>query len=304
MDQEVKKGIVGTFFDKKIKPVLMYVGTIGAVLSAIAYIIIIITMIFGLTVEASIKDTVIFACVNAVIGFVIMQFLKIQGITFAKNIPENQDILKQWRDLNPNKGNKKKHSLKYFWVSSVVKDVLTRALLIVITTICIIYLVIKGTHDYTYLLLMVVNLLMFACFGLISLVNANDFYIEQHIPYIQEQINVRLREHEEIQEGKQREVNSKAEIKEDVDMVKEEYSCERNDMVCPNCRTGILESSDSVWYTCNNCGQVVLVRGSELYSVLGSTVHTRLDDTDCSDVRAEESSRENKIQKVEQIDGE
>ena len=182
------KGISTTLFEKRIKPILLYVGTIGAILSAIAYIILILTMIFGLTVAASIQDTVIFACVNAVIGFVIMQFLKIQGISFAKNLPHSIQIVEKWRQLNPPK-DKKKHSLKYFWFSSVLKDIITRILLIILTTICIIYLVIKGTHDYTYLLLMFVNLIMFACFGLISLVNAHDFYIEQHIPYLEEQIN-------------------------------------------------------------------------------------------------------------------
>jgi predicted RNA-binding Zn-ribbon protein involved in translation (DUF1610 family) len=290
MDNE-RKGIVGTFFDKKIKPVLLYVGTIGAVLSAIAYIIIIITMIFGLTVEASIKDTVIFACVNAVIGFAIMQFLKIQGITFAKNMPENQELLKTYRDLNPPK-DKRKHSLRYFWISSVIKDVLTRALLIVITTVCIIYLVIKGTHDYTYLLLMIVNLLMFACFGLISLVNAHDFYLEQHVPYLEEQIN-------ETRKKQEAEEVAKREAEERLVMDQEEHLDKRDDLVCPNCRTGILESSDSVWYTCPDCRQMVLVRGSELYCILGSAVHAGLDDTICSDVRAEESSRENKTEETE-----
>ena len=43
--------------------------------------------------------------------------------------------------------------------------------------------------DYNLLFLAVVNLLMFICFGFISLVNAYDFYNNKHVPYMKEQLS-------------------------------------------------------------------------------------------------------------------
>lgn len=49
-------------------------------------------------------------------------------------------------------------------------------------------MVIQGSNDYNLLFLAIVNLLMFVCFGFISLVNAYDFYNNNHVPYMKEQL--------------------------------------------------------------------------------------------------------------------
>ena len=53
----------------------------------------------------------------------------------------------------------------------------------------VIYIVIQGCNDYNLLLLALVNLVMFICFGLLALNKAYDFYNERHIPYVIDQIN-------------------------------------------------------------------------------------------------------------------
>ena len=53
----------------------------------------------------------------------------------------------------------------------------------------VIYIVIQGCNDYNLLLLALVNLVMFICFGLLALNKAYDFYNDRHIPYIIDQIN-------------------------------------------------------------------------------------------------------------------
>ena len=81
-----------TFLERKILPILNYIGIIGAVIMAIAYIVIVFVLINGFKAEALLQTTV-FACVNAAVGFIIMQFLKYQGESFAKMLPENKEIL-------------------------------------------------------------------------------------------------------------------------------------------------------------------------------------------------------------------
>jgi len=172
-------------FEEKILPVLNYVGIIGAVIMAIAYIVIVFVLIKGFQVEELLQTT-IFACVNAGVGFIIMQFLKIQGVSFAKMLPENQDVIKRYYKTKTK--DKKLHSMKYFWTTTVIKDILVKCATLGATSIGLVYIVIQGSNDYNLLLLAVVNLLMFVCFGFVSLVNAYDFFNNRHIPYMNEML--------------------------------------------------------------------------------------------------------------------
>jgi len=174
-----------TTLEKKILPILNYVGIIGAAIMAIAYIIAVFVLIRGFKAEALLQTT-IFGCVNAATGFVIMQFLKIQGVSFAKMLPENEEIIKRYYKTKTK--DKKVRSITYFWTTSVIKDVITKCATLAATTVGLIYIVIQGSNDYNLLFLAIVNLLMFMCFGFISLVNAYDFYNQRHVPYMLEQL--------------------------------------------------------------------------------------------------------------------
>lgn len=178
-----------TVFEKTIKPKLMYVGFLGAVLMCIAYIAVVLVLIFGFQVK-SITQSLIFAVVNGIVGFIIMQFLKIQGIDFAKSLDENKTIMKKYDSLKLKSEKKKKvHSLKHYWFTSVTKDIIMKFLGIVIFSGGLIYIVIEGSQDYCLLLLAFVNLLMFICFGLLSLCNSYEFYNTSYIPYIEDKID-------------------------------------------------------------------------------------------------------------------
>ena len=172
-------------FQEKILPVLNYVGIIGAVIMAIAYIIVVLVLIQGFKVDQLLHTTV-FACVNAAVGFVIMQFLKIQGVSFAKMIPENQEIIKKYYKTKTK--DKKLRSINYFWATTVIKDIVIKCATLGATTVGLIYIVIVGSNDYNLLLLALVNLLMFICFGFLSLVNAYDFFNQRHVPYMIDQL--------------------------------------------------------------------------------------------------------------------
>ena len=65
---------------------------------------------------------------------------------------------------------------------------LIKCFTLALTSVGMIYIVIEGSGDYNLLLLAAVNLLMFAGFGLISLVKTYDFYNQSYIPYMKERI--------------------------------------------------------------------------------------------------------------------
>lgn len=180
MDEKKK-----TLFEEKILPILNYVGAIGAGIMCIAYVIMVFVLINGFKAE-KVQQITTFALVNAGVGFIILQFLKVQGVSFAKMIPENEVILKLYYQSKTK--DKKNHSLTHFWVTSVIKDVITKCLMLAATTMGIIYIVIQGSNDYNLILLAFVNLLMFICFGFLGLVKAFENFNESYIPFVKEKL--------------------------------------------------------------------------------------------------------------------
>ena len=175
-------------FEEKLKPLLHYVGTIGAVIMTICYIITVLILVLGFQVQTHhLKQSIIFAVVNGVVGFIIMQLLKIQGIDFAKG--EHKDLIDRYNKIvllkEDTDKKKKTHSITFYWVTSVIKDFILKGLSVVFGSFALIYIVIEGSQDYSLLLLAVVNLLMFICFGLLSLVNSYDWYNGNHVNYME-----------------------------------------------------------------------------------------------------------------------
>ena len=174
-----------TFFEEKVLPILTYVGTIGAAIMSVAYIVLVFVFIYGFKAEKTLTTT-IFACVNAGVGFVIMQFLKYQGISFAELIPENKELLEKYYGTKTK--NKKNHSLNFFWVTSIIKDIIVKCATLAATTIGLIYIIIAGSRDFNLIWLAVVNLLMFISFGFLGLVKSYKYFNNTYINYIKEQL--------------------------------------------------------------------------------------------------------------------
>lgn len=239
-------------FETKIKPVLSYVGAIGAVLMCIAYIIVVFVLIHGFKATV-IFNTLLFASVNAIVGFIIMQFLKVQGISFAKLLSENDKIIKEY--YNTKTKDKKPLSMQFYWTTSVIKDIFTKCLSVAITSAGLIYIVIQGSNDWNLLLLAIVNLIMFICFGFLALVNAYEFFNNKFVPYMEEKI-------------------SETKIKKDVAMAKEECTDKGHDTVDADIRADILEPLHSDGAPGNNSEPVVLDDLCSNMGVLGGATDT------------------------------
>ena len=175
--------------EKRLLNILKYVGIIGATICSVAYIVVVLVLIQGFKVESN-TQTITFALVNAVVGFIILTFLKIQGESFAKSLPENKAISEAYYDAETR--DKKYHSMKYFWITSTIKDILTKVLGVFASTFGIIYIVIIGSNDWNLLLLALVNLLLFISFGLLGLEKSYEFYNTRMVPYMQHQLEMQF----------------------------------------------------------------------------------------------------------------
>ena len=175
--------------EKRLLNILRYVGIIGATICSVAYIVVVLVLIQGFKVENT-TQTITFALVNAVVGFIILTFLKIQGESFAKSLPENKAISDAYYESETR--DKKYKSMKYFWITSTIKDILTKVLGVFASTFGIIYIVIIGSNDWNLLLLALVNLLLFISFGLLGLEKSYEFYNTRMVPYMQHQLEMRF----------------------------------------------------------------------------------------------------------------
>lgn len=175
-------------FEKKIKPILQYIGAIGATIMSIMYMVVVVVLIVGFKVH-KLQQVIIFAVINAIVGLIIMMFLKIQGVSFAKNLPENIKVIVEY--YNTQTKDKKLKTIKEYFIKSTIRDILIKGISIIASTSCIIYIVIQGSNDYSLLLLAVANLLMFICFGLLALNSAYEFYNNYHVPYMKDQLENR-----------------------------------------------------------------------------------------------------------------
>lgn len=252
-------------FEDKIKPVLTYIGAIGAGILVVAYIIIVLVLIKGFKAE-HLFQTTIFGIVNAAMGFTIMQFLKIQGISFAQSLPENLQTIKDYNELRVRRAKrKKKHNMRYFWGTTVTKDILVKCGTLGATTAGLVYICIQGSNDFTLLLAALVNLLMFVCFGLLSLCKAYDFYNNEFVNYMKEYID-------ESKEKNKSKVQGKNE--EPMALAQKECTQQGNAIVGTDSGSNILDTSlDSCSVSPDSVAMVV--DNSECSnSVLGRTIYS------------------------------
>lgn len=178
MDKEI--------FEKKIKPILTYIGLIGAILTSVAYMIMVVVLIKGFHYQQT-TQTVVFAIANAAVGLIVASFLKYQGTSFAKNLPENQKVI---NDYYAGKSKEKKnHSLNFYWITSTIRDVLFKGVTVAGSTLGLIYIVIVGSNDWSMMGIAVVNLILFICFGLLALNQAYEYYNNIYVNYMKEHID-------------------------------------------------------------------------------------------------------------------
>ena len=173
----------------KVKNILLYTGSIGAIISAVAYIIITVVLVLGFETQMEMDKQILFSVIGAVDGLLITLMLRSQGIALAKNEDESKKVMAEYYQvINKTKKSKKLHTINYYYIKDFIIDIFVKAGVIALTTSLMLYIFMDGSGDYGLIGLAISNILMFACFGIIALSKFYSLYIEQHIPVIKERI--------------------------------------------------------------------------------------------------------------------
>jgi hypothetical protein len=184
-------------FNEDLKDLLLYVGFAGALISAVAYIIMTIVMINGFSSAIDVEKQITFSILSSMIGLVISFLLRSQGIAFAKNEDEAQEVMKEYRELrNKEKDTKDLRTIGYHMTIATIKDIIIKGTMIAGSMFGIFYMFAEGNGDWSLLGLALSNILMFTGFGLVALSKMYDKYIDEHLNVVRERIS-RIKEEKE-----------------------------------------------------------------------------------------------------------
>ena len=172
-------------FTERIKNIILYVGFVAAIISAIAYINITIVLINGFETSLDFENQILFSVIGVIVGLSISTMLRFQGIAFAKKNPYAFDIMKKYYiALNKTKSIKNLHTIKYYLVKATIIDIIIKGSIVAITMWFILDISSSGNDNWELLKLAIANLGLFTGFGLVALSSAFDKYLDEHIPVI------------------------------------------------------------------------------------------------------------------------
>ena len=151
-------------------------------MAAIADVIFVIIFVVGVNIKQEFKTSIIFAIVNALIGILINVLLRYQGQKYAEI--ENEDLCNKFYRKKV-KEEKKFVSMTTWNIVSTVKDFIIKGITTTFGICGIVYISIEGSKNPIQILITLVTLVLFACFGLISMNSAYYRFYNVQVPYME-----------------------------------------------------------------------------------------------------------------------
>lgn len=165
--------------------ILNNIGIIGSILAAIADIICVIIFVYGIKIDINTQSMIIFAIINAIIGILINVLLRYQGQKYAEI--ENEELCNKFYKKKAEK--KKKYISMRTWNGlSFIKDVLIKGVTTTFSIAGAIYITIEGSHNPIMILISLFTLVLFACFGLVSMNSAYCRFYNIQVPHMEIEI--------------------------------------------------------------------------------------------------------------------
>ena len=162
--------------------VLNNIGVVGAILAAVADVIFVIIFVVGVDMEQEFKSSIIFAVVNALIGILINVLLRYQGQKYAEI--ENEDLCNRFYRKKV-KESKKFISMTTWNIISTIKDFIIKGCTTAFSICGVVYISIEGSKNPIQILITLVTLVLFACFGLISMNSSYYRFYNVQVPYME-----------------------------------------------------------------------------------------------------------------------
>ena len=162
--------------------VLNNVGIVGSVLAGIADIIFVVIFVVGMKIEMKRSAAIIFSVINALIGILINILLRYQGQKYAEI--ENEEICNKFYRKKVRE--QKRHLSMGAWqLLKSIKDIVVKGCTTSFSICGLVYLSIEGSKNPIQILITLVTLVMFACFGLMNMNSSYCRFYNVQIPYME-----------------------------------------------------------------------------------------------------------------------
>ena len=162
--------------------ILNNIGIVGAILAAVADIIFVIIFVVGVNMKQEFVSSLIFATVNSLIGILINALLRYQGQKYAEI--ENEELCTKFYSKKV-KESKRFVSMTTWNIVSIIKDFIIKGLTTIFSICGIIYISIEGSKNPVQILITLVSLVLFACFGLMSMNSSYYRFYNVQVPYME-----------------------------------------------------------------------------------------------------------------------
>ena len=172
-------------FEKKLRPLFTFVGTICAILLAIVYFVGAIVLINGLDTPLGTQQLIMYAIYNGIMTFLIVFALGVQGNDFAKD--KNKEIIQELNELRPKK-EKKIHTMTFYWCVEIPKKIAFKTGWAWFSTLAVTTIFVDGNGDMSLLLLVAMNAIMSFGTGLLFLTKTYDYYNNNQVAVMKRKI--------------------------------------------------------------------------------------------------------------------
>lgn len=156
-------------------------------LAGLADLVFVLVIVFGVHIDAELSAIIIYAIINAVTGILINVLLRYQGKKYAEI--ENEELCKRY--YNKRVKEKKYLSISAWMALKTLQDVLIKGGTTAFSIFGVVYISITGSKNPIQILLTLGTLLLFACFGLMSMNAAYTRFYNIEIPYMKTKISER-----------------------------------------------------------------------------------------------------------------
>lgn len=173
---------------ERIKNYLTYTGTALAIISAIVYLILVYIIIYGFEVSYSKTQLLMFIILGSVVGILISVSMRMQGLDFAKLNPTAKRVLNELTRLKGVSDEVKLRPVWMMFLTTILKDVIIKGGTIGVTIYFTIDISYNGLGEEKYFWLALANIVLYFGLGLISMSKAYDYYLDSHIPYMEQKI--------------------------------------------------------------------------------------------------------------------
>ena len=170
------------------------IGIVGSILAAIADIIFVIIFVVGIKMEVTQSAVIVFAVVNALVGILISTLLRYQGQKYAEL--ENEELCRKCYEKKT-KERKRYISMTMWQILNTLKDFVIKGCTTVFSIWGVVYISIEGSKNPIQILITLVTLILFACFGLINMNSSYYRFYNEQVPYME----LKIKEKENKENG-------------------------------------------------------------------------------------------------------